>query len=222
MKRLWYWNMLVVVLALVVYWQFKGERIEFARATSNPYCDDVVVRVINGTTLIPEDLELRREEGFYAVIEFSPRIDLPEEIEGLFVENPCFWHLIVKIYEETKWPNQEEVGYSDCRQFRDDRLVALESASPGELARQQDLGDLVGSSDLWRKSAGFDGKEPKEPNELPSHKVRRWMFLAPPQTINVDRFIYEIVLLPHAHNVTSLKTVFGPPVGRRRGVMTVK
>ena len=208
--------------ATITLWSFCTRPTAFTRAEPNRYCKDFIVREVGGATQVPEDVQFSPGKGAYVVVEFTPEAEHPTSIEGFVVENPLFWKCIVKVYVLANWPSNDQVRYVDCPPFKDDHAIALENASGEDLKRHGNIFCVVGSTDLWTAASGFKG-EPQDELVLEHDRHRRWTLLAAPLHATAgDQFVYEIILLPHAHAISALRIAQGPPVVLRRGLITVK
>jgi len=210
---------LIFALAIILYF-FWNRQPPFSRAEANAFCENIIGRVSGEQTSLPEDLRLGPGKGQYATFEFTPRQNFPTEIEGLPVQDPRFWLVVLKIYERSEWPNQDKIRYVGCPTFVFDYSKILEKATTLERQKYEYL-DVFGGADLWTQGAGFSG-EPEDPIQSENPWGHHWTFFATPHDSKPgDEFVYELVLFPHAHRASALRTMLGPSVVLRCGLITV-
>lgn len=208
-----------LVVAFVLLWMFLSRPPRFEAAPPNDFCEVEMIRNDDGTPL-PIQMEFTWEQGVYATLIMKEKPNRPTEIEGKFVEEYGMWMTVGNLTPLDAWPADEQKMFL-VRPYRDDFLYFKAKVVSPESGRRQKRG-FIGSSADFRKDAGFDG-EPDRPSSIPREVRCAYTFFCQPwEAVPGQQFVVEVFLLPHAHDISSLRMVIGPKVLLWRGLITCR
>jgi hypothetical protein len=216
-----FWLLVTTLLACAGAGWWWTREVPFERVTGNPICEALVFREPEGSTVIPEDVELTPGSGRYLVVEFLPAPMRPAALEGLALEDPSLWLLDGRIWRRRDWPAPDKaqpLGGAFLKVEYDNYVHRL---ARNQRHRAVPLLHRVGVC-AKKPLSGYLGPLEWDSQRDPQ-KQGRWTFLSVDHDAQPgDVFVYELALLPCCHKPTNLTITVGAAVPIRRGLITVR
>jgi hypothetical protein len=214
------WLSLAIAAVVVSLWLVFDRKPSFSEAPPNDYCTVEMINNDDGTPL-PIRFELTRDQGIYATLIMTEKANRPSEIDGKFVEEYGMWMAVGNRTAMGEWPAEEPSTFRVAHYKDDFEHFKAKVVSPESRNRHRRLFTL-GSVNDFRKDAGFHG-EPERPISIPRNVRCAYTFFCQPwDAVPGDEFVVEVFLIPHAHEVSELRSIIGPKVLLWRGMMVCR
>ena len=204
-----WWMVLASSVLLAGFYFTTLRRVGTLPVTLEPFVKSLSFTRHGDGVAIAEVVDLPFKSGFYAELTFIPGASIPSEVDGLTVEDPEIWPVVLRIYprEDTTPSRSYDLRFIRYKRARTRRSLPLPSSVP------------KGAVGYWQPDVGYRG-ELKPPKSWAKNEQRLWTFFTT-KPGDTGEFTYEIVVFPTAKWVSSVRSQSGAPIVVRRGILKV-